>query len=163
LSQTGAERRQGASGVEESTHGRRSTVRGTGTGKPKASRGGRRADGFAGSSWWLVTKNADGRLEPLVVGGGEGRALAVFSFEEEAAMFLRLGGLEGDGWRVWQGRAGELVSLLYGPCADAKSVALDPVPEMVKDGSVGLVSVGREGFLRRLLYGENCGRGGGRR
>lgn len=153
VSQTGAGRQPGASGVEEGTHGRRSMLRETAEGKLGASEGRRRAGGFAGSSWWLVAKNGGGLLEPLIVGGGERRALAVFGFEEEATVFLRLGGLEGDGWRVRQSGAGELVSLLHGPCADAGSVALDPLPQMAVDGTLGLVSVGREDFLERLLDG----------
>ncbi len=85
--------------------------------------------------------------------------LAVFGFEEEAEMFLRLGGREGDGWRAREIGVGELVSVLDGPsCADVGSVALDPVPGMPEDGTVGLVEVGRERFVRAVLGGP--GRGG---
>ena len=135
-------------------------MRETTAGELGVSTGGRRADGFAGSSWWLVAKNGDGRLEPLVVGGGEEKTFAVFGFEEEARMFLRLGGLEGDGWRVRRSEAGEIVSLLYGPCADAGSVALDPLPEMAADGTLEQVSVGRERFMTLLLDGGEAAGGG---
>jgi hypothetical protein len=78
--------------------------------------------------------------------------LPVFSFEEEAQMFLRLGGYEGDdGWRARESCAGELVSVLLGPCLDAKGVALDPLPEMLEDGTIGLVEVGRRRFVGQLL------------
>jgi hypothetical protein len=65
-------------------------------------------------------------------------------------MFLRLGGYY-DQWRVRESCAGELVSVRYGPCADVKSVALDPLPGMFEDGTVVLVGGERERFLRRLL------------
>ena len=65
-------------------------------------------------------------------------------------MFLRLGGYY-DQWRVRESCAVELVSVRYGPCADVKSVALDPLPGMFEDGTVVLVGGERERFLRRLL------------
>jgi hypothetical protein len=81
---------------------------------------------------------------------GVARILPVFSFEEEAEMFLRLGGYDG-AWRARESSAGELVSVLCGPCKDVKGVALDPLPEMLKDGTVGLVEVGRESFLEQIF------------
>jgi hypothetical protein len=39
------------------------------------------------------------------------------------------------------------------------SVALDPLPGMAADGTLALVSVGREGFLERLLDEGAPGRG----
>lgn len=82
--------------------------------------------------------------------GAQGRVLAVFSFEEEAEMFLRLGGHDGDGWRARPSGAAEIASLLRGACADVGAVALDPLPGMAGDGTAGLVEVGRERFLKRL-------------
>jgi hypothetical protein len=87
------------------------------------------------------------------VQAGEERVLPVFSFEEEAEMFLRLGGYGGR-WRAWESCAGELVSVLCGPCKDVKSVALDPLPEMPKTGTLGLVGVERRCFLGQLLARE---------
>ncbi len=102
-----------------------------------------------GSAWWLLTKNVNGRAETLVVGrGGEG-ALAVFSGEGEAEMFFRLGGAFGEGWRIRETSAGELVSILCGPYADVRSVALDPWPGLAAD-LVGPVGVGRTRFLDRI-------------
>lgn len=90
-------------------------------------------------------------LSPLCVDGAGGRrVLPVFSFEEEAEMFLRLGGRDGGGWRARETSAGELVSVLCSPCADAGGVALDPLPGMAADGTAGLAEVDRERFLRRL-------------
>jgi hypothetical protein len=106
---------------------------------------------------WLIARDGDGRLEPLCVWAGAARVLPVFSFEEEAEMFLRLGGYDGYGWRARESSAGELVSVLCGPCKDVKGVALDPLPEMLKDGTVGLVGVGRESFLGQIFAREGLG------
>jgi hypothetical protein len=106
---------------------------------------------------WLIAREGDGRLEPLCVWAGAERVLPVFSFEEEAEMFLLLGGYEGGAWRARESSAGELVSVLCGPCKDVKGVALDPLPEMLKDGTVGLVGVGRESFLGQIFAREGLG------
>ena len=78
------------------------------------------------------------------------KTLPVFSSEDEAEMFLRLEGVA-DGWQVSESRGGELVSMLFGLCAGVKKVALDPLPEMVADRTVGLVSLDRKSFIRSLL------------
>ena len=100
---------------------------------------------------WMVARDREGRLEPLCVRAGTSKVLAVFSFEEEAHMFLHLGGYESSGWRARESCAGELVSVLLGPCADVGGVALDPLPEMLEDGTIGLVEVGRRRFVGQLL------------
>jgi hypothetical protein len=79
--------------------------------------------------------------------------LPVFSHREEAEMFLRLGSVAYD-WRASESGARELVSFLCGPCAGVREVALDPLPDMVADRSVGLVSLCRERFLQRLTRPE---------
>jgi hypothetical protein len=99
-----------------------------------------------GPAYWLIVKNANGRIEVLTLGRDDTEMLPVFSFEEEAAMFLRLRGV-GEEWRVKEGGAGELISVLLGPCAGIKEVTLDPLPEMVAERTVGLVSLLRESFL----------------
>jgi hypothetical protein len=48
-------------------------------------------------------------------------------------------------------RAGEIVSVLYGPRARIRSVALDPLPEMMAEEAVGLVSVSRKRFVEHLV------------
>ena len=101
--------------------------------------------------WLIARDNANGHLEPLCVQTGAARVLPVFSFEEEAQMFLHFGGYEGGGWWARESSAGELVSVLCGPCKDVKGVALDPLPEMLKDSTVGLVWVGRESFLGQIF------------
>jgi hypothetical protein len=44
--------------------------------------------------------------------------------------------------------------VLLGPCLDVEGVALDPLPEMLEDGTMGLGEVGRRRFVGRLLEGE---------
>jgi hypothetical protein len=108
---------------------------------------------LAGRTWWLVVREGGNPLEPLCVYAGAERVLPVFSFEEEAKLFLRLGGYNGH-WRARESCAGELVSMLHGPCKGVKSVALDPLPEMLEDGTLALVGVGRERFLKHILVRE---------
>jgi hypothetical protein len=105
---------------------------------------------------WLITKHVTSRMEVFTTEMcGDGKALAVFSFEEEAEMFLDLrpAGPK-DGWRVRQTSVGELVSVLYGPCSDTKKVVLDPVPKMGNEELAGLLSMHRNDFLRFLLCEE---------
>ena len=65
-----------------------------------------------GSTYWFIAKNENGRVEVLTVDLGEGeQALPVFGYEEEAEMFLCLGGA-GDGWRARESTPRELVSVL---------------------------------------------------
>lgn len=104
-----------------------------------------------GTTWWLVAKDGHLRTEMLTVGCGGGRALPVFSGEDEAEMFVWLGGAFEDGWRVRETSTGELVSMLCGPCASVRSVALDPSPGMAKAEMIGLVIVARELFLERIV------------
>src|SRR5829696_7961462 len=104
-----------------------------------------------GSVYWLIAKNENGPLEVLTTGltGGE-VALPVFSHEEEAEMFLWLGGL-GDGWHARESAAGELTSILCGLCSGVQKVVLDPLPTMLDEKTVGLVSLDRERFLDLVL------------
>lgn len=99
----------------------------------------------AGSRFWLVAKDGPCSIEMLTVYCGGDEALPVFSHEEEAELFLGLGGV-GDGWRVRESAAGEIVSLLFGPCAGVGSVTLDPSPLMAPE-MMGLLRVGRDRFF----------------
>src|SRR5918995_5095278 len=101
--------------------------------------------------WWLIAKTENGRVEFLTTmaqneDGGE--TLPVFGYEEEAEMFLHLGGYGDDGWSARESSIGEIVSVLLGPCSGVEGVSLDPLPgEMVPDGTLCLVWLGRERFL----------------
>lgn len=108
-----------------------------------------------GSAYWLIAKNENGRMEVLDIDFATGEdALPVFSYEEEAEMFLGLWEMTFDGWQARESTAGELISVLYGPCAGVERVALDPLPKMVAQRTVGLVSLSRERFLNLLLSRE---------
>lgn len=116
---------------------------------------GRASGRRAGSAYWLIARNENCRLKVLASGLADGEeALPVFSYEEEAEMFLRLGHVRFDGWRVRESTAGELISVLYGPCAGVERVALDPLPEMFVERTVGLVSLSREHFVNLVLSRE---------
>ena len=81
--------------------------------------------------------------------GGE-QALPIFSGEGEAEMFVWLGGAFEDGWRVRETSSGELVSILYGPCAGVGRVALDPSPEMAAE-TLRQASVSRKRFASWIV------------
>ena len=101
--------------------------------------------------YWLIVSNEHGRIEVLTLDCKQ--KLPVFSYAEEAEMFLLLEGV-GEGWQVTESRGGELVSMLYGPCTGVKQVALDPLPEMVAERTVGLVSLDRERCIRGIMAGR---------
>jgi hypothetical protein len=110
-------------------------------------------DAVRRSPYWLLAKRRCGRLEVLTTSLADGRrVLPVFSFEEEAALFLCLGVL--GGWQVRRTGAGELVSLLYGPCRQVELVALDPMSEVETDVMNRLISVERGRFVDILLRRE---------
>jgi hypothetical protein len=104
---------------------------------------------------WIITSYQNNRMEVLTIDPDVegGSFLAIFSFEEEAEAFLRLLGDEEEkrkGWRSEQTKAGELVSVLLGPCADVKRVALDPLPLPQGRVMLPLVSVNWDTFLQYL-------------
>jgi len=104
--------------------------------------------------WWLIVRAKNGRTEVLAVRPRHGQwTLPVFSFEEEAELFLQLGGLE-DVWLVRESRGGELVSVLYGPCASVERVALDPLPEPWSKAMFDLCCVSRRDFVGTLTEGR---------
>ena len=80
-------------------------------------------------SYWLIAEKRNNSIDVLTIRtGGEQETLPVFSSEDEAEIILRFGGVTG-GWRARESSARELVSVLSGPCAGLKKVALDPSPE----------------------------------
>ena len=107
---------------------------------------------------WLIVKDdvgaGGGPPEILTLEAGSNAeldesVLPVFSFEEEALLFLRLCGF-GGGWRVSKLGAPVLASVLAGACPDARRVALDPIPEIGHCGPRDLVSLPRKEFVRLL-------------
>lgn len=94
-------------------------------------------------------------MEVLVSRCGDEQALSVFSGEAEAEMFVWLGGAFERGWRVRKVCAGELVSVLHGPCEHVGNVALDPSPELIETCAISLVSMKRERFLEWVAERSN--------
>lgn len=109
-----------------------------------------RRDSLTGTKYWVIS--GDPRLVDVfkLDLDGLGKTLPVFSFKEEAEMFLKLGGLD-EGW--WAGESGvdDLATLLLGDGADVESVVLDPLPAMLADSTVGLVALSLRRFVDRFL------------
>jgi hypothetical protein len=102
------------------------------------------------SPYWLLAKRRRDRLEVLTTSLADGRrVLPVFSFEEEADLYLWLG-IRGS-WRVRQTEVGELLSLLYCLCNKVDLVALDPISDGETDVMDRLVSLERERFMDVFL------------
>lgn len=98
-------------------------------------------------------------VEPLTIEipGGIGRALAVFSFEEEAKihlLFLRGPEVTPEGcWHVKETSLQELISLLLwgASCSDTERVVLDPIGELwAREGNC-LLSMSRGRFIDHLF------------
>jgi hypothetical protein len=104
--------------------------------------------------YWVIAKDAKdgfGQLELLTVDlDGTGEALPVFSFEEEAEMFLWLQTTE-EGREVRETTPGQLVSILYGPCANVGRVMLDPLPEIGLSMQTSLLGMDRNDFVESVI------------
>ncbi len=104
--------------------------------------------------YWVIAKDAKdgfGRPDLLTVDlDGTGQALPVFSFEEEAETFLWLQRTE-DGREVRETTPGQLVSILYGPCADVGRVMLDPLPEIGARMQNSLLGMDRNDFVESVM------------
>ncbi len=99
----------------------------------------------------MIANHRLGKIEMMTEDpNGRGQALPVFRFQEEAGMFLRFRGVE-DGWEVGETAAGELVSVLYGPCAHVGRVILDPLPEIWAGESLEPASVARKDFVKTVM------------
>src|SRR5215203_77227 len=133
---------------------------GTNRAKGTAEQAPRRAAGQAvgrapGSTYWLIARNENSRLEVLATGLADTEeAMPVFSHEEEAELFLGLWEVGVGGWQARESSAGEIISVLCGPCASVERVALDPLPEMLVERTVGLVSLSRERFVDLVMSRE---------
>ncbi len=109
--------------------------------------------GLSATMFWVIMgrDEAGGQPKPLTVDvPRKGRALAAFSFEEEARLHLWLGAPTGR-WAVEEAAPEELVRMLSGPLCSVGWVALDPMAEAADSRvAVGLVSMNREDFLGLL-------------
>jgi hypothetical protein len=107
--------------------------------------------------YWVIAKDAknakDGFGQPDLLRvdlDGAGEALPIFSFEEEAEMFIWLQTTE-DGREVRGITPGQLVSILYGPCADVGRVMLDPLPEIGARMQISLLGMDRHDFVESVM------------
>src|ERR687893_769648 len=106
---------------------------------------------MSNSPYWLIARDGPGSAEIFTADTpGCEPVLAVFGFREEAQLFIEEE-LRGDGWQARPTGAGELISILYGPCRRVGRVALDPPPKMLDEGVIDLVCLSREGFMDSLL------------
>lgn len=99
--------------------------------------------------YWLLTKSRIGGLEVFMerTAGGE-VVLPVFGSEEDAKAYLLA---KSGSWAPRKTGNGELLSILFGVCREARWVALDPPPEVEAEDVLGLLSVPRENFVEPLL------------
>ncbi len=101
--------------------------------------------------YWVIAKDGFGQPDLLTVDlAGAGEALPIFSFEEEAEMFLWLQTTE-EGREVRETTPGQLVSILYGPCADVGRVMLDPLPEIGARMQNSLLGMDRNDFVESVM------------
>ena len=101
--------------------------------------------------FWLMAEYRTGGMEVLRITLASGEEVfPVFSFEDEAKMFLKLQTSCG-GWRVRVTTVGELVSVLFGPCAGVSRVVLDPLPDLFAEALMDLAGMGRETFMTSHL------------
>jgi hypothetical protein len=103
---------------------------------------------------WLIVRDdlgaGGGPPEVLTLGGEvDERILPVFSFEEEALLFLHFCSF-GEGWHASKSGIADLASAL----SDVWRVALDPIPEIGPHGPHGLVCVSRKKFVGLLAAGR---------
>ena len=101
--------------------------------------------------WLIVRGDCSPQMKVLTINlCGDREALPVFSFKEEAEMFLQFA-VPDKGWFVRETTTGELISVLYGPCAGVERIVLDPLPEIFTEAMTYLVSLRRERFVRVLM------------
>lgn len=116
------------------------------------------------TDWLIVRDGSSGLREVLTLKVGGEEALPVFSFEEEALLYLNFSGLTRD-WRASKSGIADLFSVLADPWLGVRRVALDPFPEIGLHGLHDLVSLPREEFVEILVArqgkgGEGFGRTG---
>ncbi len=100
--------------------------------------------------FWVVCP--EGFRRPLAVDLPDlGRAVALFSFEEEALLYQGLRGWdEAGGRRARRVSGAGLLALLSGRWAGYRFVALDPIPELDAGTLLPLTTTSRERFVSFL-------------
>ena len=98
---------------------------------------------------WTICRWNNREIEVSTTSIENGDVLPVFGFEEEAEMYPNLQE-PGSGWRIRETTNGELISILHGPCARVRWIALDPPPEVCKRMHALSAGLDRRAFLRTL-------------
>ena len=111
---------------------------------------------LARSALWIITCYEHNRVEVHTIEpeDGGGSSLAVFNFKEAVERFL--GSLKDDqrkhDWQSRETSAGELLSILYGPCKGVGGVALDPLPlSSCSRSMLHFLSVNRKRFVQSVM------------
>lgn len=111
-----------------------------------------------GTPRWLIADLSGSNMDVFTIEDGGERVLPIFSFRDEAEMYVRLQVApppgSPPGAPSWEPRAsspGEIVSVLYGPLSDVTKVALDPLPEVCGASVLDLLCVRREAFVLSLV------------
>lgn len=99
-------------------------------------------------SYWMIVRRDSHRIVVLTRVVGRESGLLVFGFEDEARAFLLAASLD-DGWCLRESSAGELISVLLGPCAYVDGVILDPLPDISRLQTPR--NVGRRRFVDFLI------------
>lgn len=105
--------------------------------------------------YWLIARHGFAGVDVLTIETRRGEALAIFSFEDEALLFLSLE-KPGPGWRAKKTTPGELASVLLRLPGGVGRVALDPLPGVIDRDMVCLVSLERGDFVRTLVRGPRA-------
>ena len=105
------------------------------------------------SSWWLLARHRDGQTEVLTLTCSGYEMLPLFGFREEAEMYLQIEELD-DVWQIRKTSAGELLSVLTGPYASVRSVAIDPYPSTLSYEAAEPAGIDPERFVSRVMRGE---------
>ncbi len=108
---------------------------------------GKRPSDRRDTAFWIVLDEEGSTLTLDVTPPDSGRALALFSSQEEARMFCYLRDVSLPP-RVEETSAGEVVSLLYRQRPAAKYVTLDPPPQMLRSRLLSLLMLDRDRFAR---------------
>lgn len=111
------------------------------------------------SHYWLISEPRHAQTGALTPGLLDaGRALPVFSFKEEAGMFLRARGASMGNRTVQEWTARDLLPVLLDPsCVGVEKVVLDPIADVTDAVSACLLGVSKERFIGRLLKCSGTG------
>ena len=102
------------------------------------------------TKYWTIVRQGTCHTDVFTIDHyGQGEALVVFGFEEEAELFA---GFEEVTWQVRETTPGELVSILHGPCANVERVVMDPLPRSICAGmEVLTLNLHSADFVRSMI------------